>query len=153
MTTKTKYLIAALGVVAIAVAGVAYVQHRKQAALVPAAAPSAMPPAPPAVTASLPAPSDGDCLLPGPVPVPPYGATASDADMKLGHDVIQAFVQELENYQACRNAQVDHAGADVSVQQKQRWTDQGNAAVDQANALANEFAQQLKNYKAVHPGS
>ena len=68
--------------------------------------------------------------------------------MKLGHDVVQAFVLELEAYQACRNNQIDHASATVSAQQKQTWIDEGNGAVDEANAIANAFSAQLKVFKA-----
>lgn len=104
------------------------------AAAAPAAA--APPPAPPA-----------DCLLPGPPPVAPDGTTASAADMKLGHDVMQSFVNALEAYQACRNDQADHTPG-VTDAQKDKWITQGNAAVDEANALANAFAVQLKRFKA-----
>ncbi len=93
-----------------------------------------------------------DCLLPGPPPVPPNGTVASEADMRLGHDVMQHFVVELETYQSCRNAQADHAPARVSQAQKDSWVEQGNQAVDQANALAASFGAQLKLYKARHPG-
>jgi len=108
-------------------------------------------PTPPATSAAVVVPSD--CLLPGPPPVPPYGATASAADMKLGHDVIQNFVVQLEAYQACRNSQADNSPASVSNQQKQTWLADGNAAVDEANALADAFSAQLKAFKAKHPGS
>jgi hypothetical protein len=110
----------------------------------------------PAPVVSRPAPTEAappaDCLLPGPPPVAPNGATASQADMKLGHDVMQAFVLQLEAYQACRNAQADHAAAGVSQAQKDGWVEQGNQAVDEANALAASFGAQLKLFKARGPG-
>jgi hypothetical protein len=147
MTAKSKY-----GLVLIAVilaAGIAgFVVWRKPASPVkqlPEAAVS--PPAPPPAT-----PPVSDCLLPGPAPVPPDGGSARDADMKLGHDVIQAFVVSLEAYQACRNAEIAHAGAGISEKQKQSWIDDGNAAIDQANALAAAFSAQLKIFKAHNPG-
>lgn len=146
MTAKSKYGLALIAV--IVAAGIAgFVVWQKSAAPVkqvpaatvsPPSAPSATPPA--------------DCLLPGPAPVPPDGGSATDADMKLGHDTIQNFVLSLEAYQACRNAQIDHAGANVSEKQKQAWIDDGNAAIDQANALASAFSVQLKIFKARNPG-
>ena len=105
----------------------------------------------PAATAATPAPP-ADCLLPGPPPVPPNGATASPDDMKLGHDVMQGFVLQLEAYQACRNNQIDHAAASVTPAQKQEWLAQGNDAIDEANALAAAFGQQLKIFKAKNGG-
>jgi 3-methyladenine DNA glycosylase Mpg len=79
--------------------------------------------------------------------VPPNGATASPADMTLGHDVIQAYVVQLEAYQACRDAQADHAPLGTSDERKAIWIEQGNAAVDQAHAIADAFAAQLKIFK------
>ncbi len=146
MTTKTNFLIA-LGATAVVAAGVAYVLLQKHAAVAPAPVAAQ---APAAATPAV-APIPTDCLFPGPAPVPPYGATASEADMALGHTVIQGYVLQLEAYQACRNSMVDHAGPEVSLQQKQMWTNQGNRAVDEANALANAFAAQIKDYKAAHP--
>jgi len=108
--------------------------------------------APSAVVTHAPEPPRADCLLPGPPPVPPNGETATAADMKLGHDVMQAFVVDLEAYQSCRNLQIDRAAPSVSTAQKQQWLDQGNAAVDEANDLAAAFGRQLKAFKASHPG-
>ncbi len=78
----------------------------------------------------------------------PDGHTADVGTMQQGHDNIQAFVLQLEAYQACRNNQIDHAAVTVPVAQKQTWLDQGNDAVDQANALAQAFAAQLRVFKA-----
>ncbi len=89
-----------------------------------------------------------DCLLPGPAPVPPDGRTATAAEMKLGQIVIQNFVNQLEAYQACRNSQADHAAPTVSTQQKDTWIEQGNGAIDEANAIANAFSGQLRIFKA-----
>jgi hypothetical protein len=150
MNGATKSLLALAAAIAIG-AVLYFVLHRAPEHPAPAPTPSAMKRAAPA---RLPAPAASakpDCLLPGPPPVPPDGATATAADMALGHDTIQSFVNELENYQTCRNNQLDHADARVSEQQKQTWLDQGNAAVDEANAIANAFAAQLKIFKARPP--
>jgi hypothetical protein len=146
---KAKFVVAGVFVVVLLAAGATalfYVQHtpnRPAPAAVPAPPPKPAtvppPPAPPAPTA---APTD--CLLPGPPPVPPDGSTASDADMKLGHDAIQHFVLQLEAFQACRNAMIDHAPAGTTEERKQVWVQEGNAAVDEAHALADAFSQQLK---------
>jgi hypothetical protein len=141
--------ISLLALVLVIVAAGAFfaLRHKAPPAPPPAthAAVAPTPTPPPPAPATVPA----DCLLPGPPPVPPDGQTATEADMRLGHNVIQAFVKQLEAYQACRNAQVDHATA--SAEQKQQWLDEGNAAVDKANELAQAFAVQLKIYKARPP--
>jgi hypothetical protein len=64
--------------------------------------------------------------------------------MKLGHDAIQHFVLQLEAFQACRNAMIDHAPAGTTAERKQIWVQEGNAAVDEAHALADAFSEQLK---------
>jgi hypothetical protein len=149
MNAATKFLAALAAALAIG-AGIYFFLSKNHPAPMPTAAPT---PSPPALkqAAPAPAPPKSDCLLPGPPPVPPNGYTASTADMALGHATIQNFVNELESYQACRNNQLDHAGASVSEQQKQTWLEQGNAAVDEANALAAAFSAQLKIFKARTP--
>jgi len=149
MNGATKSLLALVAALAIG-AGVYFFISKNHQAPVPAASP---PPSPPPMQQAVPAPvpPKSDCLLPGPPPVPPDGRSASSADMALGHATIQNFVNELENYQACRNYQLDHAATSVTDAQKQTWLDEGNAAVDQANAIANAFAAQLKIFKARTP--
>jgi len=115
-------------------------------AVVQAPVPAPPPPAPAAAVPPAPQAS-ADCLLPGPPPAEPDGSTADATEMHDAHERIQAFVLSLENYQACRNAQVDHAAPTVSAQQKQTWVDQGNSAVDEANALAADFSHQLQLFK------
>ena len=153
MHVKTPFIVGA-AVILVVVAAVAYLELRPTPAVVltppPAAqapAPAALPPPPPQAAIQPPA----DCLLPGPPPVAPDGGKASADDMKLGHDVIQSFVVQLEGYQACRENKIATAGATVTDQQKQTWREQGNAAVDEAQALAAAFATQLKIYHAKHP--
>ncbi len=143
----TKKILIALGVVIVIVAAIALALRMQKPAVVHPAAPAAVTPGA-APSAKPPA----DCLLPGPPPVPPNGETATAAEMKLGHDVMQAFVQQLEDYQACRNNQIDHPPPGASTPQKEIWLQQGNDAVDEANMLANAFSAQLKAFKARNPG-
>jgi len=150
---KAKYLGAVvLAVVILAAAGgAAFYLRQKQpaapnAAPKPPAAPAPAPATPPAPPAAPLFPAE--CLLPGPPPVPPFGATATDADMKLGHDAIQHFVLQLEGFQACRNAQIDHAPAGTTEARKQIWLQEGNAAVDEAEALRDAFSAQLQVFHA-----
>jgi len=153
-------VVAALAVIVLAAAGGAvYYFQEKHASPAPVPAlQRALPPTAPAAPSVAPKPAlppaaaavSTDCLLPGPPPVPPDGSTATDADMKLGHDSIQTFVVELEAYQACRNAMADHAPPGTTDAQKQALIEQGNAAVDEAHALADAFSAQLKLFHAHH---
>jgi hypothetical protein len=153
MSAVTKSLLALVAAIAI-VASAYYFIATNHTVSGPASLPPPIPQAmKQAAPAPVPAPAQpkSDCLLPGPPPVPPDGNTASAADMALGHATIQTFVNELENYQACRNYQLDHAAPTITDAQKQTWLDEGNAAVDQANAIAGAFAAQLKIFKARTP--
>jgi hypothetical protein len=153
---KSTYVLAAVIVVAIlAGAGFYLMQMQKPAVTHLAPAPVAPAPAVPAAPVANPAPvaaqPPADCLRPGPAPVPPDGGAATDADMKLAHDVIQAFVLQLEAFQACRNAEIDHAPPSVTPERKRIWLEEGNDAVDQAHALADAFSAQLRVFHKKHP--
>jgi hypothetical protein len=145
--------LAVLVVVAAGAGAYYYLQH-KPAAKPPAQIQVSAAPAPsvrqttPATPSPSPSVAPAECLLPGPPPVPPDGTTSTDADMKLGHDAIQHFVQQLEAFQACRNAQIDHAPTGTTDARKQIWLQEGNAAVDEAHALADAFSAQLKVFHA-----
>jgi hypothetical protein len=150
MHVKTPFIVG--GIVILAVVGLAaYVELRPSPVVVtpppmaPAPAPST--PTPPVVA---PAPV-ADCLLPGPPPVAPDGGKATADDMKLAHDVTQSFVEQLEGYQAGRERQIAAAGPGVTDEQKQSLREQGNAAVDEAKALAARFSAQLRIYHTKHP--
>ena len=92
--------------------------------------------------------ADAACDRPTQVPpVVPNGAHTDEAGMKEAHDSIQAYVVQLEAYKACLKAQLDSAPADTSEEIKVTWMAQGDAAVDAANYLANQFSYALKAYK------
>jgi hypothetical protein len=144
MGVKTRYSLALAALLVAAAAAAFFLLHRQQ--------PTPRPAPPPAAATSVPAtPTSTDCFLPGPAPVPPDGRTATTAEMQLGHDVIQRFVEQLEHYQACLNNKIDHAAPGVTQQQKDTWIHQGNAAVDDANALAQAYSAQIRIFKARKP--
>jgi hypothetical protein len=138
MGAKTRYLLAMAALLVAAAAAAFFLMHKQ---------PHTVHPAPPSATAPSRS-ANAVCVLPGPAPVPPDGLTATAADMQLGHDVIQRFVEQLEHYQACLNNKIDHPAPGVTAQQKDTWTQQGDSAVDEANALAQAFSVQLKIFKA-----
>lgn len=145
--------VAAVGIVVLAGAGALLLRQMPHTAPAPSGAVS--PAAAPQVTAPQPgaaAPAQTACLLPGPIPVVPDGRLASAADMQLARGVIQGFVEQLEAYQTCLNAKVDHPAPGVTDAQKDEWVRQGNGAIDEAHALADSFGQQLKLFKARGPG-
>jgi hypothetical protein len=143
---KRGLIIGAVVVLLVAFAGGAFLALRRLPSTSPGAVPAAAPPAPPQAATTPAAPAD--CLLPGPPPVAPDGRVATAQDMSLGHDAARNFVLQLEAYQACRNAQADHAPPGTTDKQKDAWIDQGNQAVDEANAIKDAFGQQLAIFKS-----
>jgi hypothetical protein len=96
---------------------------------------------------SLPA-TAAECLMPAPAPPMPKGATASAAEMASAKAVIQDFVNKLQVYQICLETEIKNAPADTTKELKIAWRAQGNAAIDEAQALAADFAAQLKLFKS-----
>lgn len=93
--------------------------------------------------------ADAACMRPATAPPEvPNGAKADDAAMKTAHDAIQSYVVQLEAYKACLKEQVDTAPADTTEETKLTWVAQGDAAVDAANYVANQFSYALKTFKA-----
>ena len=81
-------------------------------------------------------------------PEVPNGTRADEAGMKRAHDGIQAYVVQLEAYKACLKDQADNAPADTPEEVKATWLAQGDAALDAANYMANQFSYALKTFKA-----
>jgi len=92
--------------------------------------------------------ADAACTRPaGEAPAIPNGAKADEQSMKEAHDMIQTYVVQLEGYKTCLKTQYDNAPAGTSEEQKLAWLAQGDAAVDSANYLANQFSLSLKTFK------
>ena len=92
--------------------------------------------------------ADAACTRPaGEAPAIPNGAKADEQSMKEAHDSIQAYVVQLEAYKTCLKGMYDNPPAGTSEEQKLAWLAQGDAAVDAANYLANQFSYALKTFK------
>jgi hypothetical protein len=122
------------------------------------AAPS--PPAPPLPGAPAQAATEAleDCSLPNP-PSVPDGAKVSKAQMVAAHTAFQAYDAATNNYTHCVDAVVEKITAQfprASAQDLQTVKVLGigahNTAIDQEQALADQFNAQIKAFKAKHPG-
>jgi hypothetical protein len=88
------------------------------------------------------------CADPPHAPTMPQGATATDEDMKHGHDALQIFVNALQEYQKCMEQQIKDAPPDTKPEVKQRWQANADIAIDAAHEIADVYSIQLRAFKA-----
>jgi hypothetical protein len=109
-----------------------------------------------AFAAAMTAPVFAECPYPQAPTKIPDGATATLEDMVAGQKAIAAYQKAINDYTACIDKELDDAiakgGDKLKPQQKtdmQRVEAQKhNAAVDQLQAIADRFNEQVKVYKA-----
>jgi hypothetical protein len=96
-------------------------------------------------------PAVADCNPPGQAPVVPDGTTATLDQMKTAHSDVQSYVNLLQSYQDCVEAQIKLAPKGTKAETLQRLRDEGNAAIAQAEALQSSYKAQVTAYKARVP--
>ncbi|HEX4507764.1 MAG TPA: hypothetical protein VH722_18700, partial [Alphaproteobacteria bacterium] len=80
-----------------------------------------------------------ECKKPPKGPQMPQGATATDEDMKHGREQLQIYVNILQEYQKCMEAQIKNAPADTKPEVKQQWAANADAAIDAAHEVADVY--------------
>jgi hypothetical protein len=88
------------------------------------------------------------CADPPRAPAMPQGATASEEDMKEGHDALQKYVNLLQVYEACMLQMIKDAPPDTKPEIKQQMQANADAANDAAHSIADVYSIQLRAYKA-----
>jgi hypothetical protein len=81
-----------------------------------------------------------ECVLPS-APAVPAGASASVPEMKAAQDAVKKYMADSDDFLKC----LDFTHASNSETRH-------NEAVDQMQKLASAFNDQLKAFKASHPG-
>ena len=89
-----------------------------------------------------------ECTAPGPAPAVPDGSSATADQMGAARGAVQGYVATLQDYQDCLEAKIKNAPKGTKGEELQKLRDQGNAAIDQAQALAASYSQQMKIFKA-----
>jgi hypothetical protein len=89
-----------------------------------------------------------DCATPGQAPAIPDGATATVDQMKDAHTQVQSYVTMLESYQDCVEARIKLAPKGTKAEDLQKLRDEGNAAIDQAKSLSDNYKAQVTAFKA-----
>ena len=89
-----------------------------------------------------------DCAQPGPAPTIPDGTSATVDQLKVAHTQVQSYVNTLQSYQDCVEAQIKMAPKGTKAEDLQKLRDAGNSAIDQAKSLSDNYSAQVKAYKA-----
>jgi hypothetical protein len=100
--------------------------------------------------------SAADCVYPKPPANTPDGATATEEQMVEGMKAVKEYNNQVSAYLSCldmeMNARVEAAGPDAPADQvaqiKAIHTKRHNAAVEELEAHAARFNEQVKAYKA-----
>lgn len=102
-----------------------------------------------AAALALAGPASAECAKPtGKAPVMPQGATATDEEMRAGHDKLQAYVKVLEAYQACLEKEIKDAPPDTKPEVKQHWQALADSAISAAQEIADVYSAQLRAFKS-----
>jgi len=94
-----------------------------------------------------------DCAAPGPAPVIPDGSTATAEQMNATKAAVQSYVNALQSVQDCNEARIKMGQKTIKPDDLQKMRDAGNAAVDQAQALAASYMAQKKIFNNRAPGT
>lgn len=89
----------------------------------------------------------------------PDGNTATMDEMLTGKQQVQQYNKDMEAYLSCIKLEYDgqlaQDGATLTAEQKaeleKRQVQKHNAAIDELEAVASRFNEQVKTYKTAHP--
>lgn len=102
--------------------------------------------------------AQADCSYPRAPERMPDGSTASLDDMKAAKGQVEKYNKDMEAYLSCIKLEHDDAitkGTSLSEDQKKQiammYAQKNDAAVDELQAVAGRFNDQVKAYKAKHP--
>lgn len=88
-----------------------------------------------------------DCSRPT-APELPDGATSDLETMVAGQKAVKAYVAETEAYLDCLTAEGEAAVEEETAEEQLARVEQHNAAVDEMEAVATAFNEEIREYKA-----
>ena len=91
--------------------------------------------------------SIAECSRPT-APELPDGATADMQAMVDGQKAVKAYVAGTEAYLDCLTAEDDEAGGEADPDALEARVEMHNTAVDEMDVVANEFNEEIREYKA-----
>lgn len=91
------------------------------------------------------------CEQPPIVHVPENGAEAELEELLSAQEDIQGYMADMEEYLACINEEIEAAGDDAPAQFQALMARRNNAAVDEMEAVAAAFNEQIQAYREANP--
>lgn len=88
-----------------------------------------------------------DCTRPT-APELPDGATSDLETMVAGQQAVKAYVAETEAYLDCLTAEGEAAVEEETPEEQLVRIEEHNSAVDEMEAVASEFNEEIREYKA-----
>ena len=89
-----------------------------------------------------------ECNPPGQIRIPD-GSTATSEEMVNGQKQVKAYMAEMEAYLQCMDDESAALGDAETDEQKRIHIEKHNAAVEEMEAIAASFNEQVRAYKAV----
>jgi hypothetical protein len=90
------------------------------------------------------------CEMPSMVDVPDGNAATMD-QMVGAQKRVKEYVAAMDEYLACIDDELESAGEDAPGEYRNLMTARHNAAVNEMEAVAGAFNEQVRAYKAAHP--
>lgn len=87
------------------------------------------------------------CTAPGDSPAVPDGAVAPEADMAQAGQAVREFVNDTQEYLACLEEQEAARAEELSDEQRALIVQSYNSAVEQMQAVADNFNEQVRRYR------
>lgn len=96
-------------------------------------------------------PVHGACEYPSGISIP-SGATATEAEMQAANQAVRAYMAAVESYLACLDEEEKALGEAVTEEQKRVHVRRHNAAVDELNAVAGRYNEQVQLFNRKKAG-
>lgn len=87
------------------------------------------------------------CKYPEP-PMIPDGSSATESEMSAAGSAVREFVADVQTSLECLTAAEESMGEDVTEEQKAQLVAIYNNGVDQINAMAEKYNEQVRAFKA-----
>ena len=87
-----------------------------------------------------------DCEAPGDSPGVPDGSGASEAEMATAGQEVRGFVESTQAYLSCLEAREAEMTEEMSDEQRAEVVQTYNAAVEEMQAVADNFNEQVRQY-------